>query len=116
MNKKLTLHEKRDGKWRSLNLHKFTEKPVVREIWESMEGKEIVGKLEQDGVVKAYIAGTEELRAFYRTKCDKVLTWHQAADMIEQARAAIGDMTQELPFLQELCRVIPGTEIDHFRW
>jgi len=116
MNKQLTINQKIDGKWKGVNLHTFSGKPVRREVWESMEGQEIVGKLESDGVVMTYIAGTEELRDFYRGRGKKVLNWLEAAAKIEKARSELADGVTELPFLQEICRVMKGGEVQKIEY
>lgn len=109
--KRLTISEKVGGKWIGVNLHTFTGRPVRREVWESMEGSEIVGKLEKDGTVLAYVAGTEQLREFYKGRAPKVLSWPEAADMMDKARSELADGTIELPFLQEICKVFGGGEV-----
>jgi len=88
--KQIELFEKWDGKWRSLSLASFTGNPIRKEIWESMDGKEIIGKLTQDGRVTGYCAGTKELRDYYSGKTEaKVWSWAEAAAMMERSGSAL---------------------------
>lgn len=91
--KKLELFESFDGKWRPLSLTSLARQDVSAAIWHSMEGKDIIGKLSgDDGEVLAYIAGTEELREKYRKTVQKrVLTWIEAAEMMEKLKSPLMD-------------------------
>lgn len=86
------LFEKFDGKWRPLSLASCTGAAIRHEVWSSMEGKEITGKLTRQQEVIGYIAGTEELREFYRSKANtKVWSWVEAADLMAKSQSALLD-------------------------
>ena len=90
MDKSLELFEKRGGRWEALSMASFTGNQIRKEVWASMDGKEIVGKLTQQGRITGYIAGTEELRTYYAGKTDtKVWSWTEAAEKMEQVGSAL---------------------------
>lgn len=97
MTRSIELFEKWDGKWRPLSLASFTGKKIRKEIWESMQGKEIIGKLTQGGTVIGYVAGTEELRGYYAEKTGlKTWGWEEAAAMMEMKGSSLIDDTDEI--------------------
>ena len=90
--KAIELFEKVDGKWRSLSLKSFSGNPIRKEVWQSFEGKEIIGKLTRDDKLTGYVAGTEELRSYYRTKTRlRVWSWEEAAAAMEMNRSSLLD-------------------------
>jgi len=90
--KAIELHEKNGTKWTPLSLTSFTGKPIRKEVWESMEGKEIVGKMTSEGAVIGYVVGTEELRTHYKEKTGKkVWSWTEAAALMSKTGSALLD-------------------------
>lgn len=118
MTNAIELFEKHEGKWRPLSLASCTGAAIRKEVWASMEGKEITGKLTRNQQVIGYVAGTEELRSYYGSKTGvKTWSWAEAAEAMEKKESPLldddhGILSGVLSVFGEGCKVV-RVEYDH---
>ena len=110
MTNTIELFQKMDNKWVELSLKSFTGKAIRKEVWERLDGKDIVGKLTRGGKLIGYVAGTPELRQHYRGKEARVWSWTEAAGMMEEKGSALldddgGILGEVLKVFGEGCKV-----------